>query len=310
MNVNERLERLTQLKTEIKNAIDQSETTVFEALTNEQKTIRETLFLADDAWTKVQIARYAGRPNALYYIQAMFTDVFELHGDRQSGDDAAMFCALGRFLGVPVTILAQRKGSNLQENLACNFGMNTPEGYRKALRLMKQAEKFKRPIITFVDTPGAYPGITAEEKGQGEAIARNLMEMVRLNVPIVTIVIGEGGSGGALALSVCDSLIMLEHAVYSILSPEGFATILYKDASRASEAAATMKLTAQDLHRNGFADHIMTEPIEGIHIAPEKVVASLTQLVREELIRHRKLTPTALVAKRYQRLRTFGKDSL
>lgn len=188
----------------------------------------------------------------------------------------------------------------------CNFGMNTPEGYRKALRMMKQAEKFGRPILTFVDTPGAYPGIGAEEKGQGEAIARNLMEMSQLKVPIITFVLGEGGSGGALALSICDKLIMLEHAVYSILSPEGFATILYKDATRAAEAAAYMKMTAQDLKQNRFVDIIVDEPIEGIHVQPEKVVASFTQHLREELIQLRKLKTETLLANRYERLRRFG----
>jgi acetyl-CoA carboxylase carboxyl transferase subunit alpha len=194
MNISEKLERLSELKTELnKNDLEES---MRASLADQQTALRIDLYRHPDPWTKVQIARYAMRPNAHYFIQAMFTDLFELHGDRQSGDDPAMFGALGRFLGMPVTILAQRKGSNLQENLACNFGMNSPEGYRKALRLMKQAEKFGRPILTFVDTPGAYPGISAEEKGQGEAIARNLMEMSQLKVPIITFVLGEGGSGG------------------------------------------------------------------------------------------------------------------
>ncbi len=305
MTIQEKLERLSELKTEI-NQFSGSVDTDLNALTDQQSALRSELFGSPDPWTKVQIARYAKRPNAQYFIQAMFTDVFELHGDRQSGDDAAMFCALGRFLGMPVTILAQRKGSNLTENLLCNFGMNSPEGYRKALRLMKQAEKFGRPILTFVDTPGAYPGISAEEKGQGEAIARNLMEMSQLKVPIITFVLGEGGSGGALALSICDKMIMLQHAVYSILSPEGFSTILYKDASRAQEAAAVMKMTAQDLYKNGFVDIVVDEPEEGIHIAPEKVVAAFTQHLREELILLRKLKIESLLANRYNRLRKFG----
>lgn len=306
MNIQEQLNRLIELKVEINNAVDQEATEVAEKLKLEQDFLRSSLFTHPDPWTKVQIARYSKRPNALYFVNAMFTDVIEMHGDRQSGDDCAMFTALARFLGVPVTIIAQRKGSNLQENLMCNFGMNTPEGYRKALRMMKQAEKFGRPILTFVDTPGAYPGIGAEEKGQGEAIARNLMEMSQLKVPIITFVLGEGGSGGALALSICDRLIMLEHAVYSILSPEGFATILYKDATRAAEAAAYMKMTAQDLKQNGFVDLIVDEPVEGIHVQPEKVVASFTQHLREELIQLRKLKTETLLANRYERLRRFG----
>ena len=304
MNIHEKLERLSALKA----AMNQSDLAASQLaiLNEEQNELRTELYRHPDPWTKVQIARYAQRPNAQYFIQAMFTDIIELHGDRQSGDDNAMFGALGRFLGMPVTILAQRKGSNLQENLACNFGMNSPEGYRKALRLMKQAEKFGRPILTFVDTPGAYPGISAEEKGQGEAIARNLMEMSQLKVPIITFVLGEGGSGGALALSICDKMIMLEHAVYSILSPEGFSTILYKDASRAAEAANVMKLTAQDLLQNGFVDIIVSEPEEGVHIAPEKVVAAFTRHLREELILLRKLKIETLLANRYERSRKFG----
>jgi acetyl-CoA carboxylase carboxyl transferase subunit alpha len=304
MTIHEKLDRLTQLKSE-SNRNDLSDNIRLE-LAAEKQTLGEELFTHPDPWMKVQIARYANRPNAQYFIQAMFTDIIELHGDRQSGDDNAMFGAIGRFLGVPVTILAQRKGSNLQENLQCNFGMNSPEGYRKALRLMKQAEKFGRPILTFVDTPGAYPGISAEEKGQGEAIARNLMEMSQLKVPIITFVLGEGGSGGALALSICDKMIMLEHAVYSILSPEGFATILYKDASRAADAAHVMKLTAQDLHTNGFVDILVSEPHEGIHLAPEKVVATFTQHLREELIQLRKLKIDVMMANRYARFRKFG----
>ena len=304
MTIHEKLDRLILLKAEL-NKNELSENALF-ALNEEQCLLRDELFAHPDPWMKVQIARYANRPNAQYFIQAMCTDIIELHGDRQSGDDFAMFGAIGRFLGVPITILAQRKGRNLQENLQCNFGMNSPEGYRKALRLMKQAEKFGRPILTFVDTPGAYPGISAEEKGQGEAIARNLMEMSQLKVPIITFVLGEGGSGGALALSICDKMIMLQHAVYSILSPEGFATILYKDATRAAEAAHVMKLTAQDLHANGFADILVAEPQEGIHLAPEKVVATFTQHLREELIQLRKLKSDVLIANRYARLRKFG----
>jgi acetyl-CoA carboxylase carboxyl transferase subunit alpha len=306
MSIHEKLERLTELKAEIVKQINQDENERVQTLLEEQRTLRSELFAAPDAWTRVQIARFAKRPNAAYFIQAMFTDLLELHGDRQSGDDPSMYCALGRFLGMPVTIIAQRKGSNLQENLACNFGMNSPEGYRKALRLMKQAEKFGRPILTFVDTPGAYPGISAEEKGQGEAIARNLMEMSQLKVPIITFVLGEGGSGGALALSICDKMIMLEHAVYSILSPEGFASILYKDSSKAQEAASLMKMTSTDLLHNGFVDIVVDEPEEGIHIAPEKVVAAFTQHLREQLINLRKLRVDVLLSNRYNRYRKFG----
>lgn len=216
------------------------------------------------AWEKVCLARMSERPKALDYIHKIFSDFVELHGDRNFGDDKSIVGGIAFLDDIPVTVIGEQKGKNIKENMDRNFGMPNPEGYRKALRLMKQAEKFNRPIITFIDTPGAYPGMGAEERGQGEAIARNIFEMSRLKVPIICVVIGEGSSGGALAIAVGDRVIMLENAVYSILSPEGFASILYKDAGKAQEAAENMKITAQDLMELGIIDKIIKEPEEGV----------------------------------------------
>lgn len=212
------------------------------------------------AWDRVILARKTDRPKALDYINSIFEDFIELHGDRNFADDKAIVGGIATFEGRPVTVIGEQKGKKAKENLERNFGMPNPEGYRKALRLMKQAEKFNRPIITFIDTPGAYPGMGAEERGQGEAIARNMYEMSKLRVPINCIVIGEGSSGGALAIAVGDKIVMLENAIYSILSPEGFASILYKDASKAKEAAEDMKATAEDLKKFGIIDKIIKEP--------------------------------------------------
>lgn len=213
-----------------------------------------------DAWERVTISRKNDRPVGQDYIRTLFSDFLEFHGDRCYGDDPAIIGGIAKFAGIPVTVIAQAKGKSTKENVAHHFGMPSPEGYRKALRLMKQAEKFKRPILLFVDTPGAFCGIEAEERGQGEAIARNLFEMSSMKVPILSVVIGEGGSGGALALAVADEVWMLENAIYSVLSPEGFASILWKDSKRASEAAAVMKLTAADLKKLGVIEAVIAEP--------------------------------------------------
>ena len=211
-------------------------------------------------WDIVELVRSVDRPTALDYVENIFDDFLELHGDRIIKDDKSIVCGLAKLNGISFTIIAEQKGRNTKENIERNFGMPNPESYRKSLRFMKQAEKFKRGIITFIDTKGAYPGIEAEERGQGEAIARNLMEMSRLKVPIIAIVIGEGSSGGALALGVADKILMLENAVYSILSPEGYATILWKDASKAKEASDVMKMTAKDLYEFKVIDKIIKEP--------------------------------------------------
>lgn len=246
-------------------------------------------------------ARSQTRLTALDYANLLLDDVMELHGDRQFADDGAIVGGLGRLDGRPVTFVGIQKGKNLQENLKCNFGQPHPEGYRKALRLMKQAEKFGRPIITFINTPGAYPGIGAEERGQGEAIARNLMEMSDLKVPIIAIIIGEGGSGGALALAVADKVWMLENTVYSILSPEGFASILWKDGSRASEAAELMKITAGELLKMEIVDKVIPE--HGYFSS--EIVAELKRSLIEEFDYLIQLDTDILLENRYQRFRKF-----
>jgi len=236
-----------------------------------------------NAWEKVCLSRLADRPKTLDYINEIFTDFIELHGDRNFGDDKSIIGGVALLNDIPVTVIGEQKGKNIRENINRNFGMPNPEGYRKALRLMKQAEKFNRPIITFIDTPGAYPGIGAEERGQGEAIARNMFEMSRLRVPIICVVIGEGSSGGALAIAVGDKIVMLENAVYSILSPEGFASILYKDAGRAQEAAENMKITAQDLMELGVIDKIIEEPEEGAQSDFKMVANSLKNYILDSI---------------------------
>ena len=257
------------------------------------------------AWDRVQLARMIERPKALDYINKLFDDFIELHGDRNFADDKSIVGGIATLEGMPVTIIGEQKGKNAKENIERNFGMPNPEGYRKALRLMKQAEKFNRPIITFIDTPGAYPGMGAEERGQGEAIARNIMEMSQLKVPILCVVIGEGSSGGALAISVGDRIIMLENAVYSILSPEGFASILYKDASKAKEAAETMKATAKDLKELGIIDEIIKEPEGGVQNNFEKVQKDLKRYLTKTIKELKELTIEELLKQRYQKYRNM-----
>ena len=255
---------------------------------------------------RVSIARNPQRPNITDYIGALFTDFFELKGDRLCGEDAAILGGVALFHGRPVTVLGTRKGKTLEENLKCNFGMPNPEGYRKALRLMRQAEKFRRPILTFIDTSGAYPGLEAEARGQGEAIARNLYEMSRLTVPVISVITGEGNSGGALALGVGDRVLMLENAVYAILSPEGFASILWKDAARSGEACDLMKLTAPDLLALGVVDDIIPEPEGGAHLAPAIAFRQVDRCLSRHLAALEKERGTALAAARYQKFRRMG----
>lgn len=257
-------------------------------------------------WDKVQLARKQERPNAAYYIEHIFTDYIELHGDRTFADDQSIIGGIGRLGGIPVTIIAQNKGMNTKENVANNFGMAHPEGYRKALRLMKQAEKFHRPVICLIDTPGAYCGLGAEERGQGEAIARNLLEMSRLKTPIISGVIGEGGSGGALALGVADRIFMQEHTIYSILSPEGFASILWKDSTRAEEAAGVMKITAQDLYGFKMIDQVVKEPMGGAHKDPELAAELLGEYLGMALNQLIKVPINKLLNSRYERFRAYG----
>jgi len=252
------------------------------------------------------IARLPERPTALNYIEKIFDSFIEFHGDRAFAEDASIIGGIANFNGRPVTVIGQQKGSSTEEKVKRNFGMPNPEGYRKSLRLMKQAEKFGRPVICFVDTQGAYPGLGAEERGQGEAIAKNLLEMSNLKTPIISIVIGEGGSGGALAMAVADEVWMLEHAVYSILSPEGFATILWKDITRAKEAADVMKITAQDLKRFGIIDRIIKEPVGGAHKNFTKTADSIKKALASALPILINKPTSELIDARYNKYRGMG----
>lgn len=258
------------------------------------------------AWDRVFLSRHPKRPKAKEIIEYLFEDVFYLRGDRYYGDDGTIIGAIGRFEGIPVTILGTNKGKTLEENMECNFGMSNPEGYRKALRLMKQAEKFHRPIVTIIDTPGAYPGMGAEERGQGEAIARNLYFMSDLKVPVIAVITGEGGSGGALALSVADKIVMLENATFSVLSPEGFASILWKDAKLAKKAADKMKMTARDLFERGLIDEMIEEEIAFSREGFEKTLLRLKEVIRRLLAETGSLSEEILVEKRYEKYRKIG----
>lgn len=258
------------------------------------------------AWEKVELARMLGRPTALDYIERISDDFIELHGDRYFADDAAIVGGIGFIDNTPVTIVAQQKGRNTKENITRNFAMPHPEGYRKSLRLMKQAEKFKRPVICFVDTPGAFCGIGAEERGQGEAIANNLLEMMMLKIPIISIFIGEGGSGGALALGVADRIYMLENSIYSILSPEGFASILWKDSTKAKEASEVMKLTAQDLKGFSVIDEIIQEPEGGAHTDVDKMAQDIKNVIVKDLEDLKNKSIDEILDNRYNKFRMMG----
>lgn len=254
---------------------------------------------------RVYLARHPKRPHIDDFIEHLFTDFFEQKGDHLYDEDASIYGGIARYKGMPVTVLGHRKGRTMEENIRYNFGMPRPEGYRKALRLMEQAEKFGRPIITFVDTPGAYPGMEAEEHGQGEAIARNLAAMSSLHVPVIAVVTGEGNSGGALAISVANQILMLENAVYSVLSPEGFASILWKDAGRHEEACEVMKLTARDLREAGVADHLIPEPLGGAQTDPERLYASLDIVLEKSLNDLLKLSTEEVRKQRQEKYRNI-----
>lgn len=260
----------------------------------------------NEVWNIVEIARHKERPNVKFYIENIFDNFIELHGDRSFRDDKAIIGGIASIDEINVTVIGINKGKNVKENLDANFGMVHPEGYRKALRLMKQAEKFNRPVICFVDTPGAFCGIGAEERGQGQAIAQNLMEMSRLKIPIISIITGEGGSGGALALSVSDKVYMLKNSIYSILSPEGFATILWKDSSKIKEAAEVMKITALDLFNLGIIDNIIDEPKGGAHTNPFFVSNNIKKLIKTELSNLIGISKQNLIENRYDKFRKMG----
>lgn len=275
-------------------------------LEEKSKTLTGQIFSNLSRWQIAQISRHPMRPYALDYIQALFTDFEELHGDRAVFDDPSIVSGVARLDGRPVVVIGQQKGRDAKERIRRNFGMPRPEGYRKALRLMQMGERFNLPILTFVDTPGAFPGISAEERNQSEAIARNLFELSNLRTPVIATVIGEGGSGGALAISVCDQLMMLQYSIYSVISPEGCASILFKKAERAPEAAEAMKLTAPDLKEIGLIDEIVSEPLGGAHRAPAQMFETLQGRLIEHLDRLCRLPVTQLLEMRYQRLMSYG----
>jgi acetyl-CoA carboxylase carboxyl transferase subunit alpha len=258
-------------------------------------------------WQIAQVARHPQRPYTLDYISLMFTDFYELHGDRSFADDPAIVGGLARFNGQSVMVIGHQKGRDLKERTLRNFGMPRPEGYRKALRLMELAEKYKIPVITLVDTPGAYPGIGAEERGQSEAIGKNLIVMSGLRVPIISVIIGEGGSGGALAIAVGDALLMLQYSTYSVISPEGCASILWKSADKAPEAAETLGITAQRLKALGLIDKIVTEPLGGAHRDHQQMADSLKKAVADSLRAFQNLDTESLIAQRHARIRALGK---
>jgi acetyl-CoA carboxylase carboxyl transferase subunit alpha len=259
------------------------------------------------AFERVQLARHPDRPYTMDFIERLFEEFVELHGDRRFGDDPAIICGLARFHGLPVVVIGHQKGRDTKQRSYRNFGMPKPEGYRKALRAMKLAEKFRRPILTLIDTPGAYPGIDAEERGQAEAIAHNLREMAKLKVPVMVTVIGEGGSGGALAIGVGDQVMMLENAVYSVISPEGCAAILWKDASQAERAANGLRLTAQNLLQEKIIDQIISEPPGGAHTDYDQAARFLDSALSERLAEAVSSSQEARLAKRYAKLRQFGR---
>lgn len=268
--------------------------------------LQEEIFSNLSAWQITQLARHIDRPKASHYLQWMCENFIELHGDRSFGDDPAIIGGLCRFQGRPAVVIAHQKGTDAREMVKRNFGMPHPEGYRKALRLMQLAELFEKPILTLIDTPGAYPGIGAEERGQAEAIARNLKSMITLRTPIVTTVIGEGGSGGALAIGVGDRILMLEYSIYSVISPEGCAAILWKDGAKGKVAAESLKLTARDLYQLGVIDEVVKEPLGGGHRNPQQMAEILKEVVDRHLKELEALPKEELLERRYEKFRRMG----
>jgi acetyl-CoA carboxylase carboxyl transferase subunit alpha len=277
-----------------------------EPLEEKLKQLRREIYSDLTAMQRVQVARHPKRPYTLDYIDALFTDFIELKGDRQFRDDPAVVGGWARFHGRPVMVMGHQKGRDTKQNLVRNFGMPHPEGYRKALRLMKMAERFHAPVINFIDTPGAYPGLGAEERGQAEAIARNLKEMASLEVPILAAVIGEGGSGGALALALADRVLMMENAIYSVISPEGCAAILWNDASQKERAAEALRLTARDLHELSLIDEVVSEPPGGAHSDPHGAIAALGSALQRHLDDLLKLKARRLIALRFEKYSKMG----
>ena len=277
-------------------------------LTHKNHELTKKIFANLSDWQVVKLARHPQRPYTPDYIERIFTDFEELHGDRHFSDDEAIICGTARLNNQPVMVIGHQKGRNTKENLRCNFGMPRPEGYRKALRLMKLAEKFSLPIITFINTPGAYPGIDAEERNQSEAIARNLFEMATLRTPIISIVIGEGGSGGALAIGVADRIYMLQYSIYSVISPEGCASILWKSADKAEEAAKAMQLTATHIKEHELIDDIIKEPLGGAHRDVDAMAKSVKTIIEHSLAELKKLPLEKLLTQRYKRYLAIGRE--
>ncbi len=298
-------EKITELEQFTKDSeVDLSDE--IETLKTRLKNLEEDIYGNMETWDRVQVARHQYRPTTLDYIEALFEDFIQLHGDRTFGDDAAIVGGIASFNSLPITIIGHQRGKDTKENVKRNFGMPHPEGYRKALRLMKQAEKFNRPIICFIDTKGAYPGKAAEERGQSEAIARNLVEMAGLTVPVISIVIGEGGSGGALALGVANHIHMLEHSTYSVISPEGAASILWKDASLSKQAAEAMRITAPHLKEMGIIDEIIPEILGGAHRNPKEQASRIGEAIHRSLDELTRLSKDELIQNRYDKFREIG----
>ena len=295
--------RIAELRASESEAATRDEATKLE---ERLRRLQQRVYSNLSAWQRAQIARHPKRPHALDLYKLLLDDFVELHGDRVFGDDLAIVGGLAIFEGEPVVVLGHQKGRDTRENIARNFGMPHPEGYRKALRLMQLADKFSKPIITFIDTPGAYPGLGAEERGQAEAIARNLREMAGLRTPVIAVVTGEGGSGGALAIGVANRVLMLEHAIYSVISPEGCAAILWGDGAKAPEAAQLMRITAPDLQKAGVIDAVIPEPMGGAHRSWEDAAANLRIALREHLGQLRPLSGDALAQDRYEKFRRLG----
>jgi acetyl-CoA carboxylase carboxyl transferase subunit alpha len=310
MKQNPRKEDLEKLEREVEALRQTSRRAVpnpeLDRLRTEVSQLRRDFHEHLGAWQRTLLARHPQRPYMMDYVRLLFEDFHELHGDRAYGDDPAMVTGFAKYHGRPVAVIGQQKGRDTKQRVALNFGQAKPEGYRKALRVMHLAAKFGRPIFTFVDTPGAYPGIDAEERGQAEAIARNLREMARLPVPIVVTIAGEGGSGGALAIAIGDRVNMLENSVYSVISPEGCASILWRDAGKAEVAAEALKITARDLVELGIVDEIVSEPEGGAHLNHEAAAASLDKVLDRSLRDLLALTPAALLDRRYEKFRRMG----
>jgi acetyl-CoA carboxylase carboxyl transferase subunit alpha len=300
-----KIEELRYVQTE--SAVDISDE--IDQLSKKSLQLTKDIYSDLNPWQITKIARHPERPYTLDYLSEIFTDFIEMHGDRHFADDLSIVGGLARFNGQACMVLGHQKGRDTKERGLRNFGMSRPEGYRKALRLMKTAEKFKLPVFTFVDTPGAYPGIDAEERGQSEAIGRNIFEMAQLQVPIITTVIGEGGSGGALAISVADQVLMLQYSVYSVISPEGCASILWKTSDKAQDAAEAMGITAHRLKALGLVDKIVNEPVGGAHRDPKQMAAFLKRALNDAWRQLSDLKPRELQDRRYERLQSYGRFS-